>query len=196
MPLSKTEIEHLVLVGAGERELQTELKKDLSLIAEVFAFPQAEFIAFSEFPVGEGNVDFVLFTSRSRMEVVLIEVKGAEFSFSNKDGSIAADINYAAQQIRERFYHIRSNYEFFRRNCYDIRRAVEAGITKYNSLLGPNGYLHVDPDKDITYRGVIIGGRSRDDHHESKLKSELEFSASPHIRYESWDSWLRKLTRS
>ena len=194
--VSKAEIQSLVNNEAGERELQAEIKRDLSLIAEVYALPSDEFIAFSEFPVGEGCVDFALFTSRSRMEVILIEVKGADFTFSNADGAVAASINYAAQQMRGRFYHIRSNYEWFRRNVHEIRSSVEAGPHRYNSLLGPKGSLLVDPHKDVSYRGVVIGGRARDDRLESKLKTEMEFSASPWINFESWDSWLRRLTRA
>jgi hypothetical protein len=194
--LSKYEIEQLVSEGAGEQELQAEIKKDLSIMAEVYARPKDEFIAFSEFPIGDGCVDFAIFTSRSRMEIILIEVKGADFSFSNKDGSIAADINFATQQMGARFYSIRSNYESLRRNVHQIRLSVEAGNQRYNSLLSPKGYLLVDPNKDVNFRGVVIGGRTRDDHLESRLKTQMGLNGSSQIKHESWDSWLRRLTRT
>jgi len=195
--ISKHDIELLVRARAGERRLQTELKKDLSILAETYAIPKDEFIAFSEFPIGNGTVDFVIFTSRSRMEIILMEVKGADFNFSNTNGSVAAAINLAAQQLRERFYNILLNYEPFRRNVHDIRHSVEAGNKRYNSLQGPKGRLLVDPHKDVNYRGVVIGGRTRDDRLESKLKMQMELiAASPRITYESWDSWLGKLTRA
>lgn len=195
--ISKYDIEQLVFAGAGEQQLQAEIKRDLSIMAETYAIPNDEFIAFSEFPIGDGCVDFVIFTSRSRMEIILIEVKGADFNFSNRDESVAAPINFAAGQIGDRFYNIRSNYESFRRNVHDIRHSVEAGNQRYNSLIGPKGRLLVDPHKDVNYRGVVIGGRTRDDRLESKLKTKMEFTAaSPRITYESWDSWLAKLTRA
>jgi hypothetical protein len=191
LPLS--EIASLVSQGASERELQAEFKRDLSVIGAACAHPaiKNEYIAFSEFPVGHGNVDFVVFTDRSRMDVILIEVKGANFNFINADGAVAADINFAAQQIRERFYQIQSNYEPFRRQVHVIRKAVESGSQKYNSILGSNGFLHVDPEKDIDIRGIVIGGRTKDDLEESRARHQLEM-ATPRATFESWDSWLRK----
>jgi hypothetical protein len=191
--LELQEIANLIAKGASERELQSELKKDLSVIGKAFAHPaiQDEYIVFSEFPIGQGAVDFVVLTDRSRMDVILIEIKGAGFNFLNGDGTVAADINSAAQQIRERFYHIQSNYEPFRREIHILRKAVEEGESKYNSVLGANGYLHVDPGKDIDIYGIVIGGRTRNDFEESRARHQLE-SATPRVRFESWDSWLRK----
>ena len=186
-------IASLVASGANERTLQNELKRDLSIIGSACAVSpiKDEYIAFSEFPVAHGNVDFVVFTDRSRMDVVLIEVKGANFNFVNADGSIASDMNLASQQMRDRFYQIECNYESFRREVHAIRKTVENGIQKYNSVVGPNGYLHVDPDKDIDLRGMVIGGRIKNDLDESKIRHQLEKSA-PKVTFESWDSWLRK----
>lgn len=191
MPMSA--IRALVTGRAKEREIQTLLKSNLDLIGRSAAFApiKDEYIAFSEFPVGNGSVDFVVFTDRSRMDVVLIEIKGADFSFINADGRVHADINEAAQQIRERYAYIRSNYEYFRREVHSIRKEVEAGKQRYNSLLGPNGYLHVDPEKDIDIKGIVIGGTTRDDLEESRIRHQLEID-SPRIKFESWDSWLRK----
>ncbi|MEW6613019.1 MAG: Shedu anti-phage system protein SduA domain-containing protein [Pseudomonadota bacterium] len=191
MPISN--IASLVSQGASERELQAELKRDLSILGTACAHSaiKDEYIAFSEFPIAHGNVDFVVFTDRSRMDVILIEVKGANFNFLNADGAIASDINLAAQQIRERFYQIQSNYEPFRREVHVIRKAVEGGAQKYNSVLGPKGYLHVDPEKDIDVRGIVIGGRTKNDLDESRARHQLEM-ATPRVIFESWDSWLRK----
>jgi len=68
--ISKREIQLLVEAGATERELQSLLKRDLSLFGELYASPHEQYIAFSEFPLAEGFVDFTLFTSTSRMEIV------------------------------------------------------------------------------------------------------------------------------
>jgi hypothetical protein len=191
--MSLSKIVSLITKGATERELQSELKRDLTMIGIACAHSaiKSEYIVFSEFPVGHGNVDFVVFTNRSRMDVILIEVKGADFNFLNTDGIVAADINFACQQIRQRFYQIQSNYEAFRREVHVIRKTVEGGIQKYNSVLGPNGYLHVDPEKDINVRGIVIGGRTKNDFEESRARHQLEM-AMPRVMFESWDSWLRK----
>ena len=194
--IKKSEIESLIVSNSSERELQTLLKQDLSVFSEVYANPKSEYIVFSEYPIGSGSADFLLFTSRSKMEVIIIEIKGADFTFSNSDGALSAPINLAVQQVKERFAYIHSNYESFRRNAHDIRISVEAGNQTYNSLLGSNGYLHCDPHKDIIYRGIVIGGRTRDDTYESKLKWQSEISSIPYIKYESWDSWLKKLNRA
>lgn len=190
-----SDIVRLVEAGASERELQSELKRDLSIVGQAFAHPaiKDEYIAFSEFPVGHGSVDFVVFTDRSRMDVILIEVKGANFNFLNNDGSIAADINFAMQQIRERLYQVqRSGYEPFRREVHLVRRSIENGCRRYNSVLGPNGYLNVDPEKDIDIWGAVIGGRTTDDLNESRVRHQME-EGTGRVRVESWDSWLRKL---
>jgi hypothetical protein len=80
----KEEIKTLIENHAQERELQAMLKNDLSLLAEVYADPKDEYICFSEFPIGQRKADFVLFTGRSKMCVFIIEVKGANFFFTNK----------------------------------------------------------------------------------------------------------------
>src|SRR3546814_587022 len=121
------------------------------------------------------------------MDVILIEVKGANFNFLNADGAIASDINFATQQIRERFYQIQSYYEPFRREVHVIRKAIEGGAQKYNSVLGPNGYLNVDSEKDIDVRGIVIGGRTKNDLEESRARHQLEM-ATPRVMFESWDS--------
>ncbi|SRR6266700_1025380 len=186
-----SKIELLITRDATERELLAELKRDLSILGASFATPKREYIVFSEFPVGHGIVDFVIFTDRSRMSIILIEIKGAHFSFLNRNGSIAADINLASQQMFERLCYIQDNYEAFRRESHIIRRAVEGGAMKHRSLLGPNGFLHVDPEKDVTFRGVVVGGRTRDDYDESHVRHRLEKN-NLNVRFESWDSWVRK----
>ncbi|QNB10299.1 DUF4263 domain-containing protein [Paraburkholderia tropica] len=183
----------LVSRGAGEREIQAEFKRNLSAIAKT-CVPSAikdEYIAFSEFPIGSGSVDFAVFTDRSRMDVVLLEVKGADFGFLNADGTVAKSISDASGQIRDRFDFIDKNYQSFRMDAHSIRRRVEGGETIYNSLLGPRGYLNVDPQKDIDVWGIVIGGRTNDDYQESSARHKLE-RFTYRTRFESWDSWLRK----
>ncbi len=94
------------------------------------------------------------------MEVIVIEIKGANFSFSNSSSyrNMSFKINEAAQQVRGKLNFIQKNYNEFRAFVHKVREQVELGRNIYNSLLGPNGYLHVDPNKDICVSGVLIGG--------------------------------------
>ena len=60
----KSELIELINGGAGERELQRYLKLDLTLISELYAQPRDEYICFAEYPLGNGFVDFAVFTGR------------------------------------------------------------------------------------------------------------------------------------
>ena len=127
--VSRREIQELVNRGATERELQSLLKRDLSLFGELYASPHEFYIAFSEFPLAEGLVDFTLFTSTSRMEIVLIEVKGADFFLVNDDayGEFSQSMNRAAGQIRRRIGDIYRDLASFRKQAHKIRARAEKG---------------------------------------------------------------------
>lgn len=183
--------------GLNEIKIQTHIKSDLSIIADVYSNPKEEYICFSEFPVNDGFVDFVLFSGRSRMDVILIEVKGADYSLINGNNykDFSAKTNQAVQQIRKRLGYITRHYEDFRKYVHGIREIVDSGQEQYNSLIGPKGKLEVDPNKDINIHTIVIGGRSKDDLNESRLRYEYERGQSPSIRIESWDSWLKKIQR-
>lgn len=195
--ISRKAIADLVEAGAKEQELQRLLKADLSVFAEMYANPKDEYICFSEFPIADGVVDFAVFSGTSRMDVILIEVKGANFFLVNRGSyeKFASKMEEAADQIRKRLGCIFRNIEEFRRGVHKIRENVESGKSMHNSFLGPYGNLQVDPNKDINIRCVIIGGRSRDDLKESKKRHDYEYTFSPPIKIESWDSWARKIRR-
>lgn len=195
--ISKRLVTNLVEQGAGEHELQRLLKQDLSIFAEIYAQPKEEYICFSEFAIADGTVDFAVFSGRSRMDVTLIEVKGAEFHLVNQGhyDKFASKIDEAIDQIRKRLRHVTDGISEFRAQVHRVRQNVEDGKSEYNSLLGPYGHLEVDSDKDINIRFVVIGGRTRKDHEESKKRHDVERSTHPPIRVESWDTWLRKVRR-
>ncbi|UVM66141.1 DUF4263 domain-containing protein [Pseudomonas sp. B21-009] len=196
--ISKSEIETLISGRASEREIQRLLKQDLSIFGEVYAKPDDEYLCFSEFPLGDGLVDFVVFTGRSRMDVILIEVKGADFNLLNADHYKAFNhkINQAASQIQGRIGKIYREMEPFRLHVHSIRERVERGEQIHNAFLGPCHKLGVDPQKDINIRTVLIGGRTVDDRAESAKRHDFERNFTPPIRVESWDTWLRRLERS
>jgi len=82
--IDRNVIADMVERNAGEQDLLQVLKQDLSIFAEMYANPSKEYICFSEFPVANGFVDFAVFSGRSRMDVTLIEVKGADFNIITK----------------------------------------------------------------------------------------------------------------
>lgn len=178
---------------AKEREIQELLKSNPSEFAKYFANPEDEFIIFSEYPVGYGLVDFVVFTSRSRMNVIFIEIKGADFHFLNLDETVSSEIKKAEEQIRDRFETVLKSYENFHRDAHAFRRQVESGKTIYNSRMGNSTKLHCDPEKEIMLSGYVIGGTTTDDYAESSKKAAMERTNNPPIHFESWNSFFRKI---
>ena len=130
------------------------------------------------------------------MDVILIEVKGADFFLTNAGhySKISSKVEIAVDQIRDRLRYVYENYEKFKRKVHEIREKVESGQTLYNSFQGLFKFLEVDSKKDIKVQSIIIAGRTRDDYEESKKRHDYEFN-SIKIMIESWDSWLRKLRR-
>ena len=189
-----TQLKNLVRDRENEQTIQRYLKDNLHLLADAYVHSAIdnEYIVFSEFPIDQGSVDFVIFTDRSRMEIIFIEVKGADFSYLTNSGKTSSTIRGCHEQILDRFSFIDQNYELFRRNSHEIRQRVENGEQLYNSLLGDNGFLHVDPNKEIKYRGIVIGGFTSDDILESKKRHQLEKESNRKIQFESWDSFIRK----
>lgn len=195
--LSKAQIAEPILADANEQEIQRLLKKDLSIFAEACLRKDEEYICFSEFPIGQAVVDFAVFSGRSRMDVTLIEIKGANFNFSNAGtNDLSVNIYKACQQFVNHLSSIEKIYMDFRERMHKIRSEVLSGTRRYNSFLGPYGLPHVDPDKDINIHGVMIGGRSVKDLEESHMRHSWEKRFNPPIKIESWDSWLNKLTRN
>ncbi len=195
--ISKSSIEAVIKSGSNEQEIQRLLKNDLSIFGEAYAKPDDEYICFSEFPLVDGAIDFVVFTGRSRMDIILIEVKGAEFNLVNSNHYQAFNhkITQAAGQIENRLGIIFRDLNLFRKNAHELRCRVENGEIVHNSFQGPYGKLQVDPKKDINIRSVIIGGRTQNDLKESLKRQDYEARTTPPIRVESWDTWLRRLQR-
>ncbi len=194
--ISKLSIQELIDNGASEQDIQNLLKKDLSIFAEVYAHPTEDYICFSEFPVGDGYVDFVVLSGISRMDVILVEVKGAEFNIFNKGhyDKFNSKIESAMHQLRQRMRYITENRNEFRKKIHKIREAVESGSKIYNAFIGPSDHLEVDSNKDINVYTVVIGGRTENDLKESKKRHDRE-TESIRLDVESWDSWLRKIRR-
>lgn len=147
--ISKKQLKELIDAGVSEWELDALIKKDLSLIAEIYSYPNDEYIVFSEFPVGERRVDFVIFSGRSTMDVTFIEIKGADFNLKKRGhyDNLNAKIEEANSQIRNHRKYIYNNYESFRKELHRVRQRAESGENIYNAFLSPKRELQVDPNK-------------------------------------------------
>lgn len=113
--ISKKQLKELIDAGVSEWKLDALIKNDLSLIAEIYSYPNDEYIVFSEFPVGERRVDFAIFSGRSTMDVTFIEIKGADFNLKKRGhyDNLNAKIEEANSQIRNHrksIYIIIMNY--------------------------------------------------------------------------------------
>lgn len=196
--ISKADLLKVINTGISEQELQRLLKNDLSIFAEIYASPDDNYICFSEFPIDVGFVDFVLLTGISRMDVFLIEIKGADFNILNQGHykKFNSRIDVAIGQIRDRLGYIHRNINEFRNGVHSIRERVISGESLYNSFIGPDKETKVDKNKDINIHNVIIGGRTFDDLTESKKRQDFEFNFSLPVKLESWDTFLRKLRRN
>lgn len=191
-------LQKLINDGANEREIQKVIKSDLSFLSDYLQSPQDEYICLSELPIGNDIVDFVVLTSRSRMLVYLIEVKGADF-FTAKGGhykGMNSRIHDAVKQIGNHISYIDKNYESFRKYIHDIRQQVIDGKYKSNCLLGPVGYLEVDPDKDIKIETIVIGGKTRDEHYDSSERTQFESNNKYWLHVYSWESYLRRIDKA
>lgn len=195
----KSDLKSLVENGAKEREvLLPFLHSDLSLLGEMYSQIDDEYIVIPEFPLGNGFIDFVIFTGRSRMDVIFVEVKGANFNLINSTGykDFHSDIHKAAKQLRDRIdISVYSKYDEFRKHCHSIREDIENNKFTSRYLLSPKGKLLVDPNKDICLRTVIIGGRSQNDYEESLERHKYERDHAIPIELDSWDSWLNRVRR-
>lgn len=194
--VSRDKLMDIIVSDGTEMEIQKLIKKDLSILAEAYT-DNEEYICFSEFPLDNGFIDFVIFTGRSRMDVILIEIKGANFNLvnSNHYNNFNSNISKASSQIELRVGNIFKKLESFRLFCHEIRKRVENNEKLYNSFIGPSGELLVDPNKDINIRTIIIGGRTKDDLLESSIRQNYERNRIPPIRLESWDTFIRRLKR-
>lgn len=189
----KKSLTDLVDAKSGEQELQKFLKKsdNIHCFSQYFASPNDEYIIFSEFPIGNRVVDFLILSSRSRMQVILVEIKGADFNLSNHSGRqcFKEPIDTAMKQILEHKRYVRENMLTFSEQLHKQAQQVFNGNNKYNAHLGPSGLLQVDPKKDVIYKYVIIGGSRVNDLLESKARHDWE-EEHKDVSLHSWQSWL------
>lgn len=191
-------IKDFLNTSPSERQLSVFLKEDMSLLAEVYAKPSEEYICFAEFPVGNGRVDFAVFTGRSRMDVYLIEIKGAQKSLRKKNhyGDFRAEIQEGRSQLIERKNWCEQNYIDYKRFVHLILDdIIQRNTRPYHAFLGPIYKLEVDAQKDVDFHYILIAGRTSEDLTDSKKRHQADAATNFHIQTETWDSWINKLIR-
>lgn len=193
---TKAEIYDFIEKGPKEQDIACFLKEDLSILTEVYAFPKDEYICIPQYRIDDGYIDYIILTGRSRMKIRLIEIKGADFNLLNKGSNkLNEDMNCATQQMDTRWSYIERNYEYFRKKVHDYRMKAENNTLNFLYLQG-NKNLYVDKDKNIVVSSsIVIGGRTTDDLIESQVRDDYERRSGYKRKIESWDSFLKKLTR-
>lgn len=173
-------IRHMLERNPLESDIAAFIKSDMSLLTEIYAYPQEEYICFSEFLIGKGRADFVVFTGRSRMSVYIIEIKGAQIPLRRKNhyDSLRASVQEGIDQLEERAKYCKENYEKFRQFTYSVLEEVKKGKRPYNAFLGSNYRLEVDSNKDIHSVHVLIARRTTDDLHDSQKRNMTENSTN------------------
>ncbi len=194
--ITKSELAAVLAGNPTEKELAEFFKRDLAFFGDLYAMPSEEYIVVPELNIEGGFVDYAILSGRSRMDVTLIEIKGANFDLMGSTGyrNFSYKTNEALQQVRGREGTIIRNYPKFREYFHNVREAVERGKQNHQAFCGPKGKLQVDPNKDINIRMVVIAGRSKNDLEESIERHNLERQTSLPLRLESWDSLLNKMS--
>ena len=74
-------------------------------MADYLAEPHEEYICFSNYPIGDKIADFVVLTSRSKMKVCIVEVKGADFKIvkANHYQGLNVHMNDAITQLKKSY---------------------------------------------------------------------------------------------
>jgi hypothetical protein len=130
------------------------------------------------------------------LHIIFIEIKGADFNFLKKDGTRSTDISNGMLQIQERFSYVKQYYGKFRDDALEMWRRVRNGEKPFQAVVGIPP--QIDPLKDVTWSGAVIGGVETEETEidVSKSRNNLEAYNSPVVRCETWQSFLRKVTRA
>lgn len=193
--MTKADLQILIDSKAKESVIETELKKNMALLAEVYASPKNEYIIIPQFTIDDGSVDYILLTGRSSVKIYLIELKGADFSIINQDlKAFNADINYAVTQLTRRKRVMEDNRILYKDKIRKIVTSIKDGTYTGNYLMGKSNDLLIDYEKTFKIVGMVaIGGYSINDVVESEKRDDIEKSTNYLLRMESWDSFIRKI---
>ena len=162
----------LIEENSQEMKIQKLIKEDLSLIA-----------------------DFVVLTSRSKMKVCIVEVKGADFKIvkANHYQGLNVHMNDAITQLKNHMEYINRNYSSFRTQIHEDKDKAINEEYSGNYLVGPRKTLLVDPQKDIDVKYIAIGGVEREDKSIEESHEIVKCKPADNLEIASWNSFMRKL---
>ena len=164
-------------------------------MADYLAEPQEEYICFSNYPIGDKIADFVVLTSRSKMKVCIVEVKGADFKIvkANHYQGLNVHMNDAITQLKNHMEYINRNYSSFRTQIHEDKDKAINEEYSGNYLVGPRKTLLVDPQKDIDVKYIAIGGVEREDKSIEESHEIVKCKPADNLEIASWNSFVRKL---
>jgi hypothetical protein len=187
----------LIDEGASEEKFHKVFKQDMSFLGDAFQIPKEEYICLSNVLVGNDYMDFMVLTSRSRMVVYLIKVKGADFYITNDstDNEMNIQVLNSIEQIHDCITYISDNYDDFRKYIHNIRRQAVEDRYKFSHLVGPRGDLLIDINKDIKISAIFIGGKTKDEYDGSRKINCYEENLSMKMQIFTWESFLRRVDK-
>ena len=176
-------------------KIQKLIKEDLSFMADYLAEPYEEYICFSNYPIGDKIADFVVLTSRSKMKVCIVEVKGADFKIvkANHYQGLNVHMNDAITQLKNHMEYINRNYSSFRTQIHEDKDKAINEEYSGNYLVGPRKTLLVDPQKDIDVKYIAIGGVEREDKSIEESHEIVKCKLADNLEIFSWNSFVRRL---
>ena len=139
--------------------------------------------------------DFVVLTSRSKMKVCIVEVKGADFKTvkANHYQGLNVHMNDAITQLKNHMEYINRNYSSFRTQIHEDKDKAINEEYSGNYLVGPRKNLLVDPQKDIDVKYIAIGGVEREDKSIEESHEIVKCKPADNLEIASWNSFVRKL---
>ena len=151
--------------------------------------------AFLNYPIGDKIADFVVLTSRSKMKVCIVEVKGADFKIvkANHYQGLNVHMNDAITQLKNHMEYINRNYSSFRTQIHEDKDKAINEEYSGNYLVGPRKTLLVDPQKDIDVKYIAIGGVEREDKSIEESHEIVKCKPADNLEIASWNSFVRKL---
>ena len=185
----------LIEENSQEMKIHKLIKEDLSFMADYLAEPHEEYICFSNYPIGDKIADFVVLTSRSKMKVCIVEVKGADFKIvkANHYQGLNVHMNDAITQLKNHMEYINRNYSSFRTQIHEDKDKAINEEYSGNYLVGPRKTLLVDPQKDIDVKYIAIGGVEREDKSIEESHEIVKCKPADNLEIASWNSFVRKL---
>ena len=181
--------------NSNSTNVKSEIKASLSFMADYLAEPHEEYICFSNYPIGDKIADFVVLTSRSKMKVCIVEVKGADFKIvkANHYQGLNVHMNDAITQLKNHMEYINRNYSSFRTQIHEDKDKAINEEYSGNYLVGPRKTLLVDPQKDIDVKHIAIGGVEREDKSIEESHEIVKCKPADNLEIASWNSFVRKL---